>query len=165
MSRINSNVIAMRFRHRQVSRCFRFMAALTLVGWLGATTFCTLAGSGFLTAQSVGSAKAACAEARKCAKPCEGSKPSSSPLQPACPPGDNTCDVLKTALLGGPAAELIPPTLSVLYVLPLVALALDSQLDPATSAVFRQAQPRDWVFTLEVCLGPAFRSHAPPSLA
>ena len=26
----------------------------------------------------------------------------------------------------------------------------------------RQARPREWVFTPEVCLGPAFRSHAPP---
>ena len=29
----------------------------------------------------------------------------------------------------------------------------------------RQARPRDWVFTPEVCLGPAHRSLAPPSLA
>ena len=29
----------------------------------------------------------------------------------------------------------------------------------------RQAKSRDWVFTPEVCLGPAFRSLAPPSLA
>ena len=28
----------------------------------------------------------------------------------------------------------------------------------------RQAKPRDGVFTPEVCLGPAHRSHAPPSL-
>jgi hypothetical protein len=28
----------------------------------------------------------------------------------------------------------------------------------------RQASPRNWVFTPEVCLGPAFRSLAPPSL-
>ena len=29
----------------------------------------------------------------------------------------------------------------------------------------RQAKPRDWVFTPEVCLGPAHRSLAPPSPA
>ena len=27
----------------------------------------------------------------------------------------------------------------------------------------RPASPRQWVFTPEVCLGPAFRSHAPPA--
>jgi hypothetical protein len=26
----------------------------------------------------------------------------------------------------------------------------------------RQTKRREWVFTPEVCLGPAFRSHAPP---
>jgi len=29
----------------------------------------------------------------------------------------------------------------------------------------RQPPERKWVFTLEVCLGPAFRSHAPPLLS
>lgn len=164
MSRIDHNVTPMRFGQRQMSRVFRLMAAIALVGWLGATTFCTLAGSGFLIAQSVGSTKVACAEAGKCAKHCDKESPS-SPSKPACPPGNNICSVIKTALLGGPAAELIPPTVSVLYTLPLVALALGSQLDQPTTSVFRQARLRDWVFTPEVYLGPAFRSHAPPSLA
>jgi hypothetical protein len=30
------------------------------------------------------------------------------------------------------------------------------------SETLRRAKPRDWVFTPEVCLGPAFRSLAPP---
>ena len=33
------------------------------------------------------------------------------------------------------------------------------------SEPLRRAKPRDWVFTPEVCLGPAFHSLAPPSLA
>ena len=33
------------------------------------------------------------------------------------------------------------------------------------AASFRQAKPRDWVFTPEVSLGPAFRSHAPPFIS
>jgi hypothetical protein len=33
------------------------------------------------------------------------------------------------------------------------------------SETLRQAKPRDWVFTPEVCLGPAFHSLAPPGLA
>jgi hypothetical protein len=33
------------------------------------------------------------------------------------------------------------------------------------SETLRQAKPRDWVFTPVVCLGPAFRSLAPPTLA
>jgi hypothetical protein len=32
---------------------------------------------------------------------------------------------------------------------------------PATEAM-RQARPRDWVFTPELCLGPALHSLAPP---
>lgn len=31
------------------------------------------------------------------------------------------------------------------------------------SCVWHQAKGRKWVFTPEVCLGPAFRAHAPPS--
>ena len=30
---------------------------------------------------------------------------------------------------------------------------------------FRQAKPRDWIFTPELCLGPANRTHAPPASA
>jgi hypothetical protein len=33
------------------------------------------------------------------------------------------------------------------------------------SETLRRAKPRDWVFTPEVCLGPAFHSLAPPCLA
>jgi hypothetical protein len=35
----------------------------------------------------------------------------------------------------------------------------------APNETLRRAKPRDWVFTPVVCLGPAFRSLAPPSLA
>jgi len=70
---------------------------------------------------------------------------------------------VKSALLGGSSAKLNPPTPAVLYTLPLIALALDSQFDQPTASLFRHARPHDWVFTPEVSLGSACRSHAPPS--
>jgi hypothetical protein len=46
-----------------------------------------------------------------------------------------------------------------------VRQTLDLMLSAPKDELERQAKPREWVFTPQVCLGPAFRSLAPPSLA
>ena len=53
------------------------------------------------------------------------------------------------------------PDLVPLYTLPAFVLTLDDA-GTASHLTSRQAKARDWVFTPEVCLGPAFRSLAPP---
>lgn len=46
---------------------------------------------------------------------------------------------------------------SILFALPELA-----DLSAPSTSILRQASPPDWIFTPEVYLGPAFRSHAPP---
>jgi len=43
--------------------------------------------------------------------------------------------------------------------------AVEATQTHLVAAFSRQARPRDWVFTPEVSLGPAHRSHAPPFLS
>ena len=73
------------------------------------------------------------------------------------------CLTFKTALVNGGSLTLVQPELPVLYLLAPLAPDL-TPTEPAIS-FFRQVQTRDWVFTPEVFLGPAFRSHAPPFLS
>jgi hypothetical protein len=70
------------------------------------------------------------------------------------------------ALIPTMTPVVIPKTVSqpVLNISPLCA-ARQHMFAAPPSETLRQAKPRDWVFTPEVCLGPAFRSLAPPSLA
>ena len=72
------------------------------------------------------------------------------------------CSTLKTALLDSGATVLVQPNFHLLYTLTPAALALDATAVEPTASFSRQAWRRDWVFTPEVCLGPAFRSLAPP---
>ena len=60
---------------------------------------------------------------------------------------------------------IIKPILQPLDFLCPVLQARDLMLSAPKDELERQAKPRDWVFTPEVCLGPAHRSLAPPSLA
>ena len=57
---------------------------------------------------------------------------------------------------------LIVPESFVLYLLSPCVPALDLTATEATATVSRQTDVREWVFTPEVSLGPAFRSLAPP---
>ena len=79
--------------------------------------------------------------------------------------GGIVCTSLKSALTGSGSTALVQPDLHLLYELAPFALALDAMATKPAGLCFRQAQPRDWVFTPEVCLGPAHRSHAPPFLS
>jgi hypothetical protein len=71
------------------------------------------------------------------------------------------CLTLKSALLGGSLA-LNAPELPVLYTLAPIAFALKIATTEPAASFSRQTWRRDWVFTPEVCLGPAHRNHAPP---
>ena len=65
-------------------------------------------------------------------------------------------------LAAADAPTLVAPQLHTLYLLPSMALALNATEVQPKAPFSRQAWTRDWVFTPEVCLGPAFRSLAPP---
>ena len=83
------------------------------------------------------------------------------PLAPE-PAPTTSCSTLKTMLAGGEAPTLVAPQLQTLYLLAPMALALDATEVQPKALFSRQARTCDWVFTPEVCLGPAFRSLAPP---
>jgi hypothetical protein len=65
-------------------------------------------------------------------------------------------------LAGGDAPALTAFQAHTLYLLSPVVLALDATATQPQAAFDRQAHSREWTFTPEVCLGPAFRSLAPP---
>ena len=75
-----------------------------------------------------------------------------------------TCSTLKTMLAGADAPTVIAPQFHTLYLVAPLSLALDATVALPEAAFFRQSWTGDWVFTPLVCLGPAFRSLAPPSL-
>src|SRR6185436_8447165 len=76
-----------------------------------------------------------------------------------------TCSTLKTMLAEADAPTVIAPHLHTLYLQAPISLALDATETQPKASFFRQSGTRNWVFTPEVCLGPAFRSLAPPSLS
>jgi hypothetical protein len=79
------------------------------------------------------------------------------------PCGSVSCLTHKQALLTSKAPPAFHPALVPLYTLSALTLPLNTA-DAPIHATLRQTKPRDWVFTPEVCLGPAFHSLAPPSL-
>ncbi len=83
---------------------------------------------------------------------------------PSAPSPTAACSTLKTMLAGGDAPALTAFQAHTLYLLSPVVLALDATEVQPKASLSRQVRTRDWVFTPEVCLGPAFRSLAPPSL-
>jgi hypothetical protein len=83
---------------------------------------------------------------------------------PSAPSPAAACSTLKTMLAGGDAPTLTAFQTHTLYLLSPVVLALDATETQPQAAFSRQAHSREWTFTPEVCLGPAFRSLAPPSL-
>ena len=162
MRRISSNLTPMHSSQRILQPWLRFTAAATLGVWLAAVAFCTA--SDTVVAASESHAKPDCSGSASPPDCCHKSSPS-SPAKPLCPSNCAPCKVLKTALMGTPDARVIPPTGIALRAVVPFAPAFDVDFHPPTASIFRQARHRDWAFTPEVCLGPAFRSHAPPSLA
>ena len=80
--------------------------------------------------------------------------------------GQCRCSATIQAFVQTPPAVVIPNSVShpVLNI-SLLCAARQHVFAAPPSETLRRAKPRDWVFTPEVCLGPAFQSLAPPSLA
>jgi hypothetical protein len=134
----------------------RWIAVLTLLVWTGAQALCQVhclssacqdepGGTGYV--------------AEKASDPHHGDEHSPGHHDDS---SDAACDSLKTALTGYTSSPVVTPDFSLLYSLPPAALALDATTIKPAASFSRDARSRDWVFTPEVCLGPAFRSHAPP---
>ena len=150
----------MHSRQTKLRPLLRSFAAVALVVWLAAQALC-MAHCNFGACHGK-SERASCHDAT----------PSQSHHDedfPAPAQGESsataTCLTLKSALVSGSGPTPVPPALHLLYTLASSALTLDVSAAQLEASFSRQAWRRDWVFTPEVCLGPAHRSHAPPSLS
>lgn len=76
--------------------------------------------------------------------------------------GEGNCCSTLHAILGNTETlvKLSPPT----FAIPSLWAITDAHTPSFASSepLKRQAKHREWTFTPEVCLGPAFHSHAPP---
>jgi len=151
----------MRYRQTTLSPLFRCFAAVTLLMWLVARVLCAAHCS--LGVGHGDDDHASChGSALTASHPDDGE--SSAPTHDDSD-ATTSCLVLRFVLPDSNALTLVHPEFHQLDTLLLVALALDVAVTDSSTPMFRQASRRDWVFTPEVCLGPAFRSHAPPVLA
>ena len=152
----------MRWRHTTLSPWFRSLAAMALVVFVAAQARC------FVHCHFGGGhgeeAHPSCHGSPQTTASHDGHDDHDGPT-PSTPATTSTCSTLQTMLPGGEAPALVPPPHHTLYLLAPIALALDATETQPQAPFFRQAWPRDWVLTPEVCLGPAHRSHAPPSLS
>ena len=151
----------MRSRQTTFSPLLRSFAAGALLVWVAAQVLC-FAHCNFGVSHG-GSAQPSChASAPSQAHHENGD--SSAPARHDSS-GSAACSTLKSALVSSGSVALALPDFQLLYSLAPVALMLDVTAAEPTSPSSRQAKARDWVFTPEVCLGPAHRSHAPPFLS
>jgi hypothetical protein len=147
----------MNLRRTTLSPLLRSLAALALTVFVVAQTMCFIhchfgGGHGNSDAQPS----------------CHGSAQTTGgqdDATPSAPSPTATCSTLKTMLAGGDAPTLVAPQLHTLYLLAPMTLALDATEVQPKAPFSRQAWTGDWVFTPLVCLGPAFRSLAPPLLS
>jgi len=147
----------MRLRQTTLSPWLRSLAALALLVFVAAQTMCFIH-CHFGGGHGNGDAQPAChGSAQAKATHADHDAPAPAPT--------TTCSTLKTMVAGADAPTVIAPQLHTLYLLAPISLALDATETQPNAAFFRQSWTRDWVFTPEVCLGPAFRSLAPPSFS
>ncbi|MBN9688638.1 MAG: hypothetical protein J0M24_00235 [Verrucomicrobia bacterium] len=146
----------MHWRQRTLSPWLRLLAGFALLVFVAAQTLCFIhchfgGGHGNSDAQPSchGSAQA---------------KAGHDDHDTPAPAPTTTCSTLKTMLAGADAPTVIVPQYHPLYLPSPAFLALDATEAQPKAAFFRQSWTRDWAFTPEVCLGPAFRCLAPPFL-
>jgi hypothetical protein len=140
---------------------FRWLAAVTLFVWLGAQALCQ---TQCLFEECHSESTRADHHTAEVASAHQTDEHASQPGNPQ----DDTeaaCLTLKSALTSGGTPALIAPQFPVLYTLAALATELDVADVKQTASSSTQSRYYEWVFTPEVCLGPAFRSHAPPSLS
>jgi hypothetical protein len=75
---------------------------------------------------------------------------------------DCFCDSLHSVCPVSPAAAFVKPDFGLAAILNFVSAAQPLAGTPPEARVPRQQPDFKWVFTPEVCLGPAFHSLAPP---
>ena len=75
---------------------------------------------------------------------------------------DSFCVALHSVFLSSASPTLTKPDFGLAFTQDFAFKIPSIPLHPPEAAISRRPPEREWVFTPEVCLGPAFRSHAPP---
>jgi hypothetical protein len=156
-------------KHGNLSPTARLTAVATLLAWLSALGLCSAECFIDISQCSPAQHHAAVASHQHAdsdhhhhdaASSDDADSDHDSPCDPQeC--NNSFCDSLKAVANTGWQASLIHHTLALAY--SLAPIFRDKVLiAPQSSVHFREATERKWVFTPEVCLGPAFRSLAPP---
>ena len=149
----------MSLRKATLNPFVRWFAAVTLVAWIGAQVSCQthcLFGGCHDESDDAGCGPTAAATSHH-GDDDHAPQPGHHDSGP-----DTFCLTLKSALASDGASPLVTPHFALFSTLAPFTNASDATDVESVSPFFRQARLREWVFTPEVCLGPAFRSHAPP---
>ena len=149
----------MRSRPTTFSPLLRSFAAGALLVWVAAQVFC-FAHCNFGVGH--GSSEQPSCHASAPSQGHHDDGDSSSPAHHESS-ASTACSTLKSALVGSGVTALVLPDFHLLYTL--APLTLNATVAQPNVSYSRQPKARDWVFTPKVCLGPAFRSLAPPALS
>lgn len=136
----------------------RLCAAFCVLIWLAAVSYCSL--ETFIGHAEAGDHHAAQAATHASAESHDKSDHSHDSDKNGNSQ-DTCCDSLNATPQHGSSLVLLKPDLGKLPSFSFLWMATALTLDAPEPAP-RQAQHPVWIFTPEVCLGPAFRSHAPP---
>jgi hypothetical protein len=158
-------------KHGNLKPAARLTAAATLLTWLSALAFCS---DECFNAASACGPGASCqpvaaehhqTEASHNDHDADSQDTDSNHHTPACPEPckDSLCDSLKSIAQHSAQVSLIKPSFPLAYVLASFC-SPDVGAHTQIPSQLREAPERTWVFTPAVCLGPAFRSLAPPPL-
>jgi hypothetical protein len=145
----------MRSRQTRLRPLFRWFAAATLLVWIGAQALCQ-------THCCIGTCHDEPGEANCHAQNTPDSHHDDENTPDHHDSADASCATLKSALSSSASSPLIIPEFSLLYTFAPTTLVLEAAAIESAGSFSHQINRRDWVFTPEVCLGPAFRSLAPP---
>lgn len=139
----------------------RFIALATLLGWVGAIALCqTLCCPASEAEHHPGTSDvhAGAAPVGE-ADHHHGNHHHNAPQKEE--PG--FCSSLQSLTYSHNSIKIFKPALQPLYALTLELSLPHPEKNDVLASFFRQRSRCNWVFTPEVCLGPAFRSLAPPS--
>ena len=131
----------------------RFCAAIALVIWTSAWVSCWMECSGGDIHAEPDHHQAATASQHSNGQPADSHKDNDH--------NESFCDSLKS-IVHVTTLNQVPKADFGLAFTAFVQSLLSPAVAGAEPPLLRQPEPRDWVLTPEVCLGPAFRSHAPP---
>ncbi len=145
-------------RQRKTSLAFRLCAVVSLLVWVAASGFCSVES---LFGPAEHHAHGA-AQHEHDAAPASADSDHHSHDSDKSGDEHSCCASLAAAVPSAQQTVLAKPDFGKLVSLSYLWLAQALAVVQPEAPISRQAQHREFIFTPEVCLGPAFRSHAPP---